>query len=266
MFPKYKEIRLPLLAELSSRGGESRPSDLDSLGRTIYDNLADYFNLSAKARDEIIFEGNGTERSKWENMVRWTRNDLKKEGLLIAPSRGIWKISKEGQLKLKESDIDDSSDRRTFRPHLQIDLNTFLARQKRAEEIGYRGEMHIVEFEKVRLRGLGQATLAERVVHMAQINVAAGYDILSFDESSEEIYIEVKTSIHPRSQFELTRNELETARRYRASYWIYRVISIESKPQILKIQDPWQLIQEGRLLTNPSSYSITFSEYYEPKT
>ncbi len=53
MLPKYKEIRIPLLAELSSRGGESRPSDVDSTGRTIYETLADYFNLSIEEVDPI---------------------------------------------------------------------------------------------------------------------------------------------------------------------------------------------------------------------
>ncbi len=107
MLPTYDEIQLPLLAELERRGGRSRPRERDEHGRTIYDALAHYFGLTATDLDKKIYEEDGTPRSKWENMVRWTRNDLRKKGLLIAPSHGVWAVGDKGlrHLELRRTQL-----------------------------------------------------------------------------------------------------------------------------------------------------------------
>ena len=96
MLPCYDDIRLPLLAELQCRGGLSRPRDKNEIGQTIYSALANYFSLSQVDLNQKVYEEDGTARSKWENMVRWTRNDLKKQQLLIAPNHGVWAIGDKG--------------------------------------------------------------------------------------------------------------------------------------------------------------------------
>ena len=103
MLPSYDEIKIPLLAELQKRGGQSRPGDKDECGHTIYSALAIYFALSDKDLAEKVYEENGTARSKWENMIRWVRNDLKKQKLLVAPSHGIWAISASGENLLRRT-------------------------------------------------------------------------------------------------------------------------------------------------------------------
>jgi len=51
-----------------------------------------------------------------------------------------------------------------------------------------------------------------------------GYDIRSFGDSGEEMFIEVKTTRGPKSMpFLLTANELECARKLGSAYRIYRV-------------------------------------------
>lgn len=95
MLPSYDDICLPLLAELSLREGRSRPRD-ERNGQTIYTALANYFALTPTDLSEKVYEENGTPRSKWENMVRWARNDLKKRNILIAPSHGVWAIGDAG--------------------------------------------------------------------------------------------------------------------------------------------------------------------------
>lgn len=47
--PKYSEINEPLILELLKRGGKSAPSAKDQSGKTIYNVLADEFDLSNKA-------------------------------------------------------------------------------------------------------------------------------------------------------------------------------------------------------------------------
>ena len=90
MYPRYSEICTPLLREIEARGGSTRPSDEDAKGRTVYEALADYFNLTLTARTAPISETDA--RSKWENMVQWSRNDLRKKGLIDNKERGVWTV------------------------------------------------------------------------------------------------------------------------------------------------------------------------------
>jgi restriction endonuclease Mrr len=96
MLPSYDDICLPLLAEIHVRGGQSKPRDKNRHGQTIYAALANYFSLTQTDLSRKVLEDDGTARSKWENMVRWARNDLKKKGLLLAPSHGVWAIGDKG--------------------------------------------------------------------------------------------------------------------------------------------------------------------------
>lgn len=93
MLPNYADMRIPLLVELYARGSSTRPSDRDASGLTVYEALARHFHLSPADLKEVVYEKDGTPRSKWENMVRWVRNDLKKQGLLVMPSHGVWAVS-----------------------------------------------------------------------------------------------------------------------------------------------------------------------------
>ncbi|HKJ63286.1 MAG TPA: winged helix-turn-helix domain-containing protein, partial [Hyphomicrobiales bacterium] len=63
----------------------------------VYEALARHFQLTRADLDEKIYEQNGAPRSKWENMVRWVRNDLKKKGMLVMPSHGVWALSREAR-------------------------------------------------------------------------------------------------------------------------------------------------------------------------
>jgi hypothetical protein len=44
LFPMYKEVEGPLLAEIASRGGATSPRDTDTVGNSAYEALADYFD------------------------------------------------------------------------------------------------------------------------------------------------------------------------------------------------------------------------------
>jgi len=99
MLPKYKEIYIPLLRELARRGGRSKPSD-KSMGKSIYEALAAYFDLTEADLDKQVFEpSNNTYRSKWKNMVRLARNDLVKKGLIGNFERGVWELTERGRIE-----------------------------------------------------------------------------------------------------------------------------------------------------------------------
>jgi hypothetical protein len=260
MYPKYIDIHEPLIAELYKRGGESKPSSLNEQGLTIYDALADHFGLSEEARSFKIYEDSGAERSKWHNIVRWVRNDLKKLGLLYAPRYGVWALTETAISFVKEND-----QRKTVVGEgdsiEEVDIETFLKLKANAQEIGDQGEKYVIEYEKQRLKSEGREDLAEKVKRISLVNVGAGYDILSFDKEGMERFVEVKTTIGDGSQFQLTANEYKVAKSKKERYWIYFVrINDDTVPEIHLLNHPAKMQEEGSLLFRPSSYWVTIAD------
>ena len=91
-------------------------------------------------------------------------------------------------------------------------LDDYKKEQERKHNIGNIGEELIFEFEKEKLRKLGLEDLVDKVKRVSLENSHLGYDILSFNENKEEIYIEVKTKSQNINyiDFYLTANEYET--------------------------------------------------------
>lgn len=263
MFPKYREVQEPLLNELIRRGGSARPSDRDSLGRTIYDALADAFSLSDEDRSELIYERNGTPRSKWENIVRWVRNDLKKKGIIDGSQQGIWTVSPQGRSFSDERESERVG-RGVISGSRKITPKRFEQLQQRAREIGEAGETIVLEQEREFLRANGRNDLARAIVHVSKRDVAAGYDVLSFTLEGESKYIEVKTTTTSSETFEITINEWNTAKRHGDSYWIYHVRELNRRGQTIhKIRNPVQLEQQGAFILNAVAFRVVPSERHQ---
>jgi hypothetical protein len=263
VFPKYKEIQMPLLAEIRKRGGQTRPTAQDQQNRSVYQSLADFFGLSTTAINAKVYEADGTERSKWENMVRWARNDLRKLGLLVSPSYGVWAITKEGRDTLEVIQREQAG-RDIMNTGHPIDLATFEMLQREAVEIGRRGEELVLEYERKRLVLAGLGNLAEEVRQISLENVAAGYDIQSFDMAGNQKYIEVKSSKARIAGFEITANELSVARESGDRYFVYKVMGVgEATPEIMEIQNPAALIDVGKLHLRPIQYAVSLGETFE---
>lgn len=258
LFPKYSEIQLPLLAEIKRRDGQTKPSDLNLEGKSVYLALADYFDLSEEARG-VTIDDNGTPRSKWNNMVRWTRNDLKKAGLLYAPNHGVWALTTRGFEVLEESQLDERG-AKIVEVDYEISPEAFKTLMEKASNIGEEGELFVLDYEKQRLKKLGFQNLADQVVQISKLNVAAGYDILSYDQNGQEIFIEVKTSIGSHLSFEITENELNKARQFQDSYFVYKVINFANLPKIVPICNPARLVDEGKLILKPTQWKAIPSE------
>ena len=100
-----------------------------------------------------------------------------------------------------------------FKQSNQVSPEEFLRVQQRKDEIGKAAERKVLEFEKERLSEF--PVLAERIEHIALKDVAAGYDIKSFDpkptESGDAIprFIEVKAVSLCDYRFVWTINEIE---------------------------------------------------------
>lgn len=97
----------------------------------------------------------------------------------------------------------------------ELDRRLALQRQR-----GEMAEEFVVVLERKRLRAGGAASLSEEVARVSTQDVAAGYDIRSFELNGEPRHIEVKSSAGPRDMFILSDNEAQTARTLGRSYWL----------------------------------------------
>lgn len=85
MIPSYQDIMLPLLNELADRK--------EHTSRDLYRILADRFGLTEEERTQLMNTGR---QPLFNNRVGWAQTYLKKAGLLEAPKRGSYRITKRG--------------------------------------------------------------------------------------------------------------------------------------------------------------------------
>lgn len=260
MFPKYQALQGPLLAELARRGGRTSPGAKDGQGRTVYGALAEHFALPAAALDVEVFEASGVARSKWENMVRWARNDLRKNGLLDGSTRGIWAITEAGGSYLRSISADAAA-AGTLDDQFSLSPEQLARLQAEAAAIGAEGELWVLEHERRRLVAAGRADLSAQLRQVSVENAAAGYDIASFEASGTDRLIEVKTSVRADAPFLLSANELRVARRHGASYWLYRVTDVRSaNPRLRCLANFAQYVDAARVVLTPATFIVTEGE------
>jgi len=98
-------------------------------------------------------------------------------------------------------------------------------------KLGLLAENIVFETEKKRLVEIGRSDLAEGVVHTSVVEGdGAGYDIQSFSDDGEIIFIEVKaTRGGINSAFYISPNELRFSLLNEAQYRIYRLFEVDTK-------------------------------------
>ncbi len=108
----------------------------------------------------------------------------------------------------------------------------FVEIEKNNAELGHEGEKFIFEWEQVRLREIGHPELAEKVEWTSNVKGdGAGFDILSFEETGEPRYIEVKTTTQEiGSPFLITQNEVDFSKAHHENYYLYRVFNFKNSP------------------------------------
>ncbi|MCL2521484.1 MAG: DUF3578 domain-containing protein [Erysipelotrichales bacterium] len=100
----------------------------------------------------------------------------------------------------------------------------------KAIEVGYLGELAILEMEIKKLKESKNPYIKELAKKVRHASVkegdGCGYDILSYNFSGEEIFIEVKTTVKDEnSNFYITANELEFSTKNNSNYFLYRVFN-----------------------------------------
>jgi hypothetical protein len=110
----------------------------------------------------------------------------------------------------------------------------YLAQEAKNQSLGLAGEEFVIKFEKARLVQARQERLASKIEHVSKIKGdSAGYDILSFEESGQERFIEVKTTAYGSlTPFYVTRNEVELSVKADPGYYLYRTFNFRRDPKL----------------------------------
>ena len=128
---------------------------------------------------------------------------------------------------------DQSTVRETRPPIIRLTTN-YVEREARNRFLGAAGEGFVLNFERARLVHAGREALAGKIEHTSVLRGdSEGYDILSFDESGAERFIEVKTTKYGlETPFFVTRNEVATSERHAAQYQVYRLFEFKAAPRL----------------------------------
>ena len=98
----------------------------------------------------------------------------------------------------------------------------YIELEKRRQDIGEIGERFVYEQEKLRLEQVG-SEYAKRVSRKPSKDPKNGYDIDSFTENGQKIYIEVKSTTGDVNEpFYMTANEREKAKQIKENGGIYQ--------------------------------------------
>jgi hypothetical protein len=113
-------------------------------------------------------------------------------------------------------------------------------RDYRNRALGSAGERFVLELERRRLNEADRPELARCVRWVAkEEGDGAGYDVLSFDDSSQPRLTEVKTTNgSARTPFYLSRNECEVASARPDQWRVYRVHLFALEPRVFTIAPP----------------------------
>ncbi|RKZ05719.1 hypothetical protein DRQ25_15510 [Candidatus Fermentibacteria bacterium] len=123
------------------------------------------------------------------------------------------------------------------RPQYKGKLN-YLAREAANAALGSAGERFIINYEHARLIYLGKENLADRVERISETEGDhAGFDILSFDETGKDRYIEVKTTKYGKqTPFFVSSNELDFSKQNSEKYHLYRLFQFRKEPKLFTLQ------------------------------
>lgn len=114
----------------------------------------------------------------------------------------------------------------------------YIEREARNSSLGLAGEKLVVAYEQWRLSVAGKGNLASKVEHVAVTKGDGyGFDILSFEQSGKERFIEVKTtSFAKETPFFVTRNELGFSKQEAESFFLYRLFEFRSDPRLFRVK------------------------------
>ncbi|MGE4294353.1 MAG: DUF3883 domain-containing protein [Campylobacterales bacterium] len=130
------------------------------------------------------------------------------------------------------------------------------------KELGRLGEAFVYNTEKQKLITMGRSDLSRRVRWVSEEDGDGfGYDILSYDGSGGELYIEVKTTAGARnSPFYITANEVQASIEHGSRYRLVRVFNLHSAPSFFVVNGPITEQTPGLVLM-PTEYRVQVGDF-----
>lgn len=186
--------------------------------------------LSAFQKDEEFYNIFSSENSSYDLIYKTVQIDYSAFGLRYANIRKLFVdfnfLSPHPDYPQKKLII-NSGWRKffdlTFAPEIRkrkIGIEELRKRLEQQQINGEIGEKYVLEFESKRLNQKGG------IEWIAPYDSAAGYDILSFNDSESaqnDRFIEVKAYVGEAPYFYWTQNEMMVARKYKENYFLYLV-------------------------------------------
>jgi len=164
----------------------------------------------------------------------------------------------------------DFSDIATSAPHRQFGVSEtpapsyfnpvkrdYLAQEARNHSLGLAGEEFVLHYEHWRLVQSGQQKLADRVEHVSKTKGdGLGYDVLSFDSTGRERYLEVKTtSFGKDTPFFVSRGELRLSKEATEQFHLYRLFEFRKAPKLFSLKGAL----DQHCMLDPVTYRASFS-------
>lgn len=145
----------------------------------------------------------------------------------------------------------------------KVNKNKIIAKKNNWDElnekkskIGNLGGLYVLEIEKSKINLLNPEFL-NKIFHASNHSDSYGYDILSFDENGNEIFIEVKTTVNKNpDQFFITKNELLVMSEKDEAYHLYFVYEFDEIKNSGKIKI---LKGEKEIMNNISLEPLNYS-------
>jgi restriction system protein len=91
MFPRQKDMEIPLLRVLASLGGQARPQEVYPAITKVFPELTE-----ADLSEPLSSGGN-----KWTNRIQWIRQKLIAKGEVEKAGYGVWAITEKGTARLE---------------------------------------------------------------------------------------------------------------------------------------------------------------------
>lgn len=138
-------------------------------------------------------------------------------------------------LRMSEAPVVEVADRIYHRQAVKHD---FVRLESDKRELGFAGELAVVNFERLRLSAVGCHELAKKVEHVSLTQGdGLGFDVLSYDVTGAERLIEVKTTRRSETwPFIATRNEVSLSIEVPDKFHLYRVYGFDrTKPGLFTL-------------------------------
>jgi hypothetical protein len=136
----------------------------------------------------------------------------------------------------------------------------YAARDARNRDLGLKGELLVIAHEKALLTKAGREDLAEKVIHVSQVEGdSAGYDIRSYEPDGKSRFIEVKTTKgEATTSFFISPNEIAFSARNHENYVFFRLYEFDELTNSAKTYILSGNIAE-QLMLEPTAYRAKLS-------